>query len=208
MRDPLWYPLPKKDKDEPVNMVRFEYATEKNESVSAQRGRPMHDKIIKATVVSGGSKKSEAVLILERERALPSDEAPKSTKVYESVIEGLLGLRDALERFKKDQAPAQGSGTPLEEWPTLDVQQRADLRAMNIHYVEQLADASDGALVNLGMGARALKQKAQAFLAAARGQAPIDRLVEENDELKRQMAILSQQVAEMRAAQEVAANGR
>lgn len=198
MKEPLWYPLPDK------NMVHFEYATEKNESVSAQCGRPVHDKVIRATIVSAGSRKSEATMLLERERAVVKEGDPVSRKIYESALDSLPGLREALDRFKRDEKPAEGSGTPLEDWPTLDVRQVADLKALNVHFVEQLAGASDATLQAIGMGARPLQAKAKAFLAAAAGQAPLDAMVEQNDQLKRQNELLAAQLAEMKAKQETA----
>lgn len=198
MEEPIWYPLPDK------NMVRFEYTTARNGPASTALGRPVHDKLTQATVVSPGKRNSEATMILEREIPPTVEGGQPTVKRYEDKIRSLPGLEEALARFKKDQAPAEGSGTPLADWPTLGVSQVADLRALNIHFVEQLAAADDAALQRIGMGARQLQQKAKAFLEAAKGQAPLDRLVEENEQMKREMTILRQQMAEMRASQEAA----
>jgi hypothetical protein len=202
MNEPIWYPLPDK------NMVRFEYATERNGPVSSQLGRPVHDKVILATIVSPGKRNSEATMTLERERPILTEGAPPEVKVYTDKVRSLPGLEEALERFKKDQAPAEGSGTPLAEWPALGVSQVADLRGLNIHFVEQLAAADDAALQRIGMGARALQLKAKAFLEVAKGQAPLDKLIERNTELERQMALMQQQMAEFKAQQEASNAGR
>lgn len=74
------------------------------------------------------------------------------------------------ENFKRGLS--QVSGTPISEVGFLGKADIAELKAVNIHTVEQLAGASDG-LAQKFMGLQAMKQKAQAYLDAANGNSAI-----------------------------------
>lgn len=82
--------------------------------------------------------------------------------------------RRQYEAFKAGMA-APVSGTPLASWPSLTGSQVAELAFFNVKTVEQLADMADGHAQRF-MGAQALKQKAQAFLEAAAGNAPLEKM--------------------------------
>ncbi|OSM03954.1 hypothetical protein MAIT1_03805 [Magnetofaba australis IT-1] len=90
-------------------------------------------------------------------------------------------------------APVQG--TPLKEWPPIGVAQLEACRQADIHSVEDLANISDGALVKLGMGAMALKRKAQTWLESA---ATTGRATEEALALKTRIKELEQQIAKQK----------
>ncbi|HUZ12663.1 MAG TPA: hypothetical protein VMU93_07445 [Caulobacteraceae bacterium] len=95
------------------------------------------------------------------------------------------------------EAPLEG--TPLADWPNsgLTRSRVEELAYFNIRTVEQLAEVSDALLANLGMGARALRQTARKFLeVAARGTAPLERLVAENLRLKDEVERLARALAE------------
>lgn len=61
------------------------------------------------------------------------------------------------------------SGTPILTWPPLSPGQQKTLLEANIRTVEDLATAPEEALAFIGMGGRALKQKAINWLEAASG---------------------------------------
>lgn len=90
-----------------------------------------------------------------------------------------------------------GDGTPLSELPFLTEAKRAELRALNVHTAEQLAGLDGAFLQKLGMGARALKTQAEAFIEKASGGAVEARLSAENAALKERLEALSAQVAAM-----------
>jgi hypothetical protein len=60
------------------------------------------------------------------------------------------------------------SGTPVEDWPRLDVATVAKLKALEFHTVEQLAECSDQQCQRIGMGCYELRTKAAAYIAAAK----------------------------------------
>jgi hypothetical protein len=107
----------------------------------------------------------------------------------------------------------KASGFPLEQWPEIATDEGLlrDLNHKHIYTVEQLAAVSDQNLANIGLGARALVAKAQAFLAVqkdsgavARYAAQYEQVSEENALLKRQLAELS---ARLQAIEDGAATG-
>lgn len=99
------------------------------------------------------------------------------------------------QKYQNQQQQAV-SGTPLEAWPALSVGMVAELKALNVYTVEQLAALSDSAGQKM-QAFHMLKQRAQAFLDAAAGDsknsqlaAELQRRDEEIDILKKQMADL------------------
>ncbi len=62
-------------------------------------------------------------------------------------------------------------GTPIKSWPMLSPAQRSNLLNWKVMTVEQLAEANEEVIGRLGMGGRALKQQAVAYLQVAGGQA-------------------------------------
>lgn len=70
------------------------------------------------------------------------------------------------ESFKRGDAHT-ASGTPVGQWQGVSRQRAAELRAIGLYTVEQLAEAGDHVLQRLGMDARTLRDQAQKFVAGA-----------------------------------------
>lgn len=103
-------------------------------------------------------------------------------------------------RFKdNEEAPAEG--TPVSEWAGCTRSEAEELKYLNVKTVEILAALDDGALQKLSMGGHALRERARRFLAAAAGAAPADALAAKVEEQAATMAIMEQQIAELRAQQ-------
>jgi len=79
-------------------------------------------------------------------------------------------------------------GIPVTSWPAVSPAQVRMLLDLNLRTVEQVAEANEEALSRMGMGSRALKAKAQAYLDASEGEgkisAELDKLRQEIDSLK------------------------
>jgi hypothetical protein len=99
--------------------------------------------------------------------------------------------------FKANEDQHQKSGTPLTEVPWLTAAQREELKALKIFTVEMLAGLDGTMLQRIGMGARELKNKAQAWLDAAAGSAVESRLAGENAALRDQMEAMQAQINQM-----------
>ena len=85
-------------------------------------------------------------------------------------------------------------GTPLEQWPQADAGFVAEMKALGIRTVEQLASMSDGNAQNIRFGGDWVR-KAQAYIA---GQSQIE---SQNEDLKSQLEEMQAQLAQLTAAQ-------
>lgn len=98
------------------------------------------------------------------------------------------------DAFKTGEA-IKGSGTPLEELPFITAAKRAELKHLNIHTAEALAQLEGPSLTRVGMYARELKNQAQAYLDRARENATDARLAAVNAALMERIAALEAQIA-------------
>tara|TARA_R110000751_G_scaffold271365_2_gene371282 strand:- start:122953 stop:123696 length:744 start_codon:yes stop_codon:yes gene_type:complete len=157
-----------------------------NKRKSAEEGRPIYDQIDMVKIQVAGDPKSVLV-----------NPAHSQSSVRDAVTNQRLTYaqlhKAPFEAFKAGTV-FEGSGTPLCELSFLNAAKVKELQALNVYSAEALA-ALDGAnLQRLGIGARELKDKAQAWLECAAGSADVTRLVGENAELKDQMAALQKQL--------------
>lgn len=116
------------------------------------------------------------------------------------------------ERFKQGlDVPTEG--TPIRGWAVISPAQQENIIRANILTVEDLATAPEGALQMIGMGAVALRYKADAWIKQAQDKGPLTQemaaLKKERDSLKGQVETLEKKVekllAKARAKDEVAA---
>ena len=100
-------------------------------------------------------------------------------------------------------------GTPIRTWPAATPSEIKICIDANIRTVEDLAAASENTLRRLGMGARAIKTKAEAWLDAAKGTGvaagKIETLERDNKDLVAQVADLTKSVKELLAEKSDAA---
>lgn len=107
------------------------------------------------------------------------------------------------ERFPKAWMAFKNSGvevhegTPLEEWPIVGKSTAMNLKGMNVHTVENLAAVSDAVLHNLGTGGRELRDKAQAWLKAAKDASAVSSMQAELAKRDEDIAALKQQLADL-----------
>lgn len=95
------------------------------------------------------------------------------------------------------------SGTAILTWPAISRSQQEAILNANIRTVEDLAEANEPAMNSIGMGARALKAQAIAWLEASQGTGKLagklEKLQIENDGLKAVNQALSDQVKSLQA---------
>lgn len=109
--------------------------------------------------------------------------------------------------FKAQQEQPM-TGTLLQSWPVLSKAQVLNLKACNVHTLEQLASVTDQNLHNLGMGARELRDKAIAYIEAGQSNAVLMAAQDEIAELKRQIAAMQNQMAGLAQDEEIKKRGR
>jgi hypothetical protein len=174
--DPSFYSQTAGNEADASLFVAFGHEARENPARSELEGRPVFDQVEMIRIVVPGSKDEVVREVNEGDR---QRFAPRYAK------------------FKKGDDTAV-SGTPLEQWPALSVSRIAELKAIDIYSVDQLAAASDDIMPKLGIGGRELVEKAKARLAAAADGATVERLAAENLRLTERCARLAAENAQMK----------
>jgi hypothetical protein len=101
-------------------------------------------------------------------------------------------------KWQANRDASQISGTPLSEFPMLSAAQRMELEAINIRSVEGLAGVADTNISRI-MDGRIWREKAKAWLAAAKDGAVVTKFAAENERMRESMDAMQKQVAELSA---------
>ena len=168
--------------------VQFHWIPVKNTRESESQGRPIYDRSLVARIFIPGDRLS--IIDKEIERHFGN-----STKKVNHV--NAQRFAKPLAAFLGGSVAPETMGTPLSQIPSLDVAQIAAMRDSKIYTVEQLAGVSDSNIHQLGMGAFELRAKAKAYLEQAKGQAPIDKLIAENRDLRTELEAIKAQLSEI-----------
>jgi hypothetical protein len=113
--------------------------------------------------------------------------------------------QDKIERFPRHYAAFKAGlepapdGTPLTILFPAEPHISREMKALQVHTVEQLAGLQENAIARLGLGGRSRVEKAKAYLAQAGNAAPFHQLRRENEELQERMALMQQQIDALRA---------
>lgn len=142
--------------------VEFEDRSEEDRAESIKQGRlvmrPVHIAVIRAV----GSRDS-----VEKEVGPWLDHLDKMASAGQYRREWAEAFRKKYEAWKAGQeAPLQGF--PVREWASINKATAQNLVAAGVVTVEDLAAANEQTLARIGMGGRALKEKAQAWLDSAK----------------------------------------
>ena len=149
----------------------------KNEFKSTEAGRPIFDEIDLVKILAPGSR---------------DNFVGDATEHYQNRFPAQW----AKYKAGRDQVM---SGTPLNELPWLSIGQIAEMKAVNVHTVEQLCSIPDN-MANKFMGYHAIKQRAQLYLDNARDNAPLLKMEAELQKRDDQIAELKAAVDAMTAA--------
>lgn len=170
--------------------VQFETRAVKDNEASIREGRYIAKNIDYVLVTPAGSKdcveKEAETWFRQKRREVESD---KFNRVW------LTHFEAAYNAWKQNQEIPL-NGTPLTDWPGLSPAQLVNLRNIHILTIEDLANANDEAVGRIGMGGRALKDRAAAYLSAS---ASVGRVSEENAALKAANSDLQKQMQTMQA---------
>jgi len=105
--------------------------------------------------------------------------------------------KESYSRWQNGQEPPV-DGTPIKDWSSISPAQCKNLLNAGCRSVEDLAQANDEAMRRLGMGANELKNKAKAWLQAAKDHGPltmqIASLEKQNEQLKGTIDSLQDQI--------------
>jgi hypothetical protein len=195
--DPRFDPLATLDNSQTVNlyasdhklMVSFYTKPVLNPLKSTEAGRQVFDEVDYIRIVTPGS-------------LLSIIDTPVDAGNY------MQRFGDKYSKWKSGQAELI-SGTPLDAFPWLlgKIALIAELKALGIQTVEQLATLPDSAMHNM-MGGIELRKRAAEWLDQTTGtDAQVAKMVKENDDLKAQMAAMQDQMKQLMAAKAPAAKG-
>lgn len=177
--------------------VQFEIRPIEDRDASIAAGRFVAKDVVFALVTPAGTRER-----VER----PADDwiayVREGVKQERIPSNWLPAFEDALERFKKNQEQPE-FGTSIKNYPALSPAQVRMLLDIGIVTVEQLAECTEEALQRIGMGARAMKERARTYLEAAKGAgvtaAEHEALVAENEALKVRNEALEQRMEKLEA---------
>lgn len=164
--------------DTPHLHVEFYADAEKNERLSAEAGRPVFEDKEFVRIRFVGDKQNTFVAPAHAQSTV-RDEASGRFLTYAEQFPRHY------EAFKKDME-FRGTGAPLEQLGLSPAKIR-ELNAANIYTVEALASLDGTMLQKLGMGARDMKNQAEAYLAATSDNAGLSKLEAENAELRERL---------------------
>lgn len=181
------------------NVVQFWEKPVQNKVATANNGRPIFYKALMARITSPAMKTQtpdqevrltdeNGTVIRRKVRFVNADTG--KVEYWEDHF------REQLRAFE-DGRKTDGTGTPLESYPKLDVAQIAMLKMQGIHFLEQLSCVPDSQLGNLGPGGRSLRDGANAYIEAAKGNAPMDKLAKENEDMRAQLAALQENMKQL-----------
>lgn len=166
--------------------VEFFMDAVENKTASAAQGRPIFQDAEMVRIRIAGDPKSVLVAPAQSASSV-RDPATNRWLTYAELH------REPYKAFKEG-IEYTGSGTPLAELPFVTRAKAEELKRLNVHTAEALAGLDGHNLQKIGMGARHLKDQAEAWLATAEDMADVTRMAGENAALKEQMEALQAQL--------------
>lgn len=183
--------MPMQDPDANV-VALFKHSAVKNEGKSVAANRPIFDDLEVCELRYPGSRNIGVYPALSFARWVIDPNTGEQVK--QSYAER---FPRQYQQFKA-QAAQTKSGTPLAHVPFLTEARRAELRALNVYTVEQLAAIEGTELKNLGQYGRDLKNKANEYLEETKATAGNSLLAAELEALKARNAVLEEDVARLK----------
>ncbi len=158
--------------------VEFYMHAKESPRKTKEAGRPIYDDVEMVKIIFPGDNKSAHC-------------APANEMHYVSHHKAQMTYAERFpEHYKVFQAQTEEfvSGTPLQELPSLTAAKRAELIALNVKTVEQLAGLTSSAAKKCGMGTMDLVSAAQSYLETADNQSAVNEFKAKIAELEAQLA--------------------
>lgn len=186
-------------KDRPA-YITFEVRPEENRAATMEAGHPVFKDVEYVLITPQGSKDRVERRVQDWFSKLEQD-------AHEGRFprEWLNAYKAAYAAWKEGQE-APVDGTALSNWPAITPSLFKICQGLHVRTVEDLAVANEETLQRMGMGGRALKQKAVEYLATANNigktTEAITALKVENEALKQRNASLEERLQRLEAAAE------
>jgi hypothetical protein len=174
-------------------VVTFKHIAIHNETRSLGEGRPVYEDVEVCEIRSAGSKDVKVFPSTDTCRWV--DDPFTGSQRKESYAER---FRHQYQQFKRDAVQTK-VGMPIDIAPFLSDARKAEMRALNVYTVEQLAAIDGAELKNLGPGGREMKNKAEEYIAESKSSAPNKMMMAELEQLRARNVILEEDAERKRA---------
>lgn len=141
--------------------VVFETRAVEDRAASIEAGHFVHKDVHYAIITPAGTRDR-----IEKEAELWLKDLETGVQQERMPAHWLAAFRRAYEDWKANRETPE-FGIPVGDWPGISPATVRTLQDIGLRTVEQVAEANEEAVARIGMGGRALKAKAQAFLDAA-----------------------------------------
>lgn len=165
--------------------IDFYNGTMQDDIESQKAGRPIFRDVEMVRIRWAGNTKNEFHAPATDRSDRPIIDPMTNDKLWPRWFEH-PDCADAYAAFKKGQAMAT-NGTPINEMTSLTEAKRAELKAINILTVDQLASLDGPALKRLGLEGNQLKEQARLYLERAAGASVDARHAAEREAMQRQI---------------------
>lgn len=156
-------------KDRPP-FVRWEVRNAVDRQASIEAGHTVYGDVDFALITPMGSRDT-----VERVVSEWFEQLTEQVKQERFDPDWLAGYKQSYQNWKNDKEDVI-DGTPIRQWPVATPSQIKAMTDLRVRSVEDLASANEELITRLGMGGRALVDKARDWLKAASG---TGKLVEE-----------------------------
>lgn len=147
------------------NLLTFWEEAVPNGLGTQNKGRVLFDKVLFVRINTPGDKSD---VQYECQREYPEECAhPIFGKVKKNPLVWERFGKYIEEYIAKGNGPQVVTGTPIDQWPMVDVRRAALLKHHGVYNVEALSGLSDSQMQGIGIGMRDLVQKAKDWLASA-----------------------------------------
>ena len=173
--------------------VTFETRVVEDRHASTEQGRFVGKDVNYAIVTPSGSK--DRIEKVAEEWLAGMEEGVKQERIPGEWLEAYT------RKYKTwcETREMPEDGTPILGWPGVSPAQSKAILDANVRTLEDLAEANESTLTAIGMGARALKEKAKAWLDTADN---TGKAAEELDSLRKQVDTLAKSVETLTKANE------
>lgn len=179
-----------------IPYIQFETRSIEDRNATIEAGRVIYKDVVYAIIHPAGRKDVLEKNAVEWIKELKDKAMKRDNRQYainnSYPMEVVERFERMLKMYLEDQEIPE-EGTPIKTTDWLTPSQKANCLGANIRTVEDLANATEEGLTNIGMGARDLREKARNALKSAEGgkvALEIDALTKENDNLKERIAKL------------------
>ena len=152
--------------------LKFEKDTVKDADETRRQGRVVYKPAVMVHVSAHGDTKTSVPYVVEKPGPDGEKVTPWLDQLKERLHHRLISQQyynyclQAYEQFQKT-GHVEVNGIPVEKWAQLEAHEIKNLKAIQIHSVEQVAEMNETSMQNYGIGARPLKEKAKAYLKAS-----------------------------------------